>query len=174
MSNDPGQLVELQQRMNAELSGIGQMQNAISRAKREGELLNYLQNVVRDLAERRRRTIAEALVMPGATMAQVTSQLNLSRSAVVKLATPDLRVQMAKELTLQIARVQEQALAFRKQVELMAQQIAAAPSIGLAEAQEQARAVHKQVQQAAEKLIAGAPSIELAEDARRLLRNLVS
>jgi hypothetical protein len=90
--------------MNNELSLIGAIQRPLLRAKRQGELLGYLQDVITQLAHARRRTIAEALEMPGASMGQVTSELGISRSAVVKLATPDLREQMAQGLIERINR----------------------------------------------------------------------
>lgn len=100
--NDTSQLA-VQRAVDDELMLIGQMSNPLSRAKRAGELIQYLLNRTNQVAEMRRRAVAEALEWPGTSMEHVTSELGLSRSAVTKLAPPDLRAQMAENLRQRLA-----------------------------------------------------------------------
>ncbi len=96
------QMVE--RKVNEAVLGIHQIQNPITRAKRAGDLTDYLMARIEDLAAIRRRAVAEALEWPGGSMEKVTAELGVSRSAVVKLAPPDLRRQIAEELRERLAR----------------------------------------------------------------------
>jgi hypothetical protein len=103
VTNDPlAQMVEM--KVNEAVLGIHQTQNPITRAKRAGDLTDYLMARIEDLAAIRRRAVAEALEWPGGSMEKVTAELGVSRSAVVKLAPPDLRRQIAEELRERLAR----------------------------------------------------------------------
>jgi hypothetical protein len=103
VTSDTTPTIALQQALNSEVLGTHQTQDPITRARRAGELTNYLMTVTEDLAEIRRKAVAEALEWPGGSMETVTAQLGLSRSAVVKLAPPDVRRKIADELRERLA-----------------------------------------------------------------------
>jgi radical SAM superfamily enzyme with C-terminal helix-hairpin-helix motif len=96
--------IKLQQQLNDALSGVNQSGEPIHRAKRAGELKVYLQRVIDDLEQVRRRAIAEAINWPGESMATVAEKLNLSKSAIAKLATPDIREVISNDLRARLAK----------------------------------------------------------------------
>lgn len=94
----------LQKQVNGAISGLQQNRNPLQRSQLAGELMNYLKGVIDDLAEGQRESIAEAVNWPGESMATVATKLNLSKSAVAKLATPDIRDVIAKDLRARLAK----------------------------------------------------------------------
>jgi hypothetical protein len=96
--------ITLQQQINQAVSGLGQHRDALARAKRSTELLDYLQDVIKNqLSKIRREAVAEAVQWPDMSMAKVADELGISKSAVAKLVTPDLRTTMADDLRSRLA-----------------------------------------------------------------------
>ena len=78
---------------------VHQISSPLERARRAGELIEYLQCVVDDdLAQARQRAVAEAVQWPDMSMAKVAVALGLSKSAVAKMAGPDVRTAVAADL----------------------------------------------------------------------------
>jgi hypothetical protein len=97
--------IVLQQQLNQAISGVHQRRDPIERARSAGELMEALQRVINDdLAKVRREAVAEAVQWPNMSMAKVALELNLSKSAIAKLATPDIRDVMASDLRTRLAR----------------------------------------------------------------------
>jgi len=96
--------VKLQQQLNAAISEAHQSGEPLRSAQRAGALITYLQGAIEQLAQLRREAIAEAVQWPGESMATVAAKLNLSKSAVAKLATPDIREIVATDLRARLAR----------------------------------------------------------------------
>ena len=95
---------KLEKQLNETILGIHQSGEPLKRAQRSGELITDLQRVINNLAETRRKAIAEAVQWPGESLATVAAKLNLSKSAVAKLATPDLKDVIANDLRARLAR----------------------------------------------------------------------
>jgi len=96
--------INLQKQLNAAIAGIHQCAEPLERARRGGELIEYLQQAINQVAENRRRAVAEAVQWPGESMATIAAKLGLSKSAVAKLATSDLRDDVANDLRTRLAR----------------------------------------------------------------------
>ena len=96
--------IQLEQQLNKAFSGIHQRRDPVNRAEDFGELIAYLQLKIEDLAKGRREAVAEAVQWPGESMATVAAKLKLSKSAVAKLATPDIRDVIANDLRTRLAR----------------------------------------------------------------------
>lgn len=99
------QKVSLEMAVNDAIMGTHQISNPLERARRAGDLIEYLQRVVNsDLAPIRRRAVAEAIQWPNMSMAKVAVELGLSKSAVAKLAAPDIRNAVADDLRARLAK----------------------------------------------------------------------
>jgi DNA-binding MurR/RpiR family transcriptional regulator len=97
--------IALQQQLNQAISGIHQRSDPLDRARTAGELMEALQRTINDdLSKVRREAVAEAVQWPNMSMAKVALELNLSKSTIAKLATPDIRVMMANDLRTRLAR----------------------------------------------------------------------
>ncbi len=96
--------VKLQQQLNAAISGVHQSGEPVKTAQLAGALITYLQGAIEQLAQVRRQAVAEAVQWPGESMATVAAELNISKSAVAKLATPDMREIVASDLRARLAR----------------------------------------------------------------------
>jgi len=96
--------VKLRQQLNAAISGIQQTGEPVRRAQHAGDLITYLQGAIEQLAQVRRNAIAEAVQWPNESMATVAAKLNLSKSAIAKLATPDIREVVANDLRARLTR----------------------------------------------------------------------
>jgi hypothetical protein len=97
--------VTLQQQLNQAVSGVHQRRDPLERARAAGELMESLQQMINnDLAKVRREAVAEAVQWPNMSLSKVASELNVSKSAIAKLATPDIRVAMAADLRTRLAR----------------------------------------------------------------------
>jgi hypothetical protein len=68
------------------------------RAKDYGDLITGLQAIINSLSDPRRRAITEAALLPNASLQTVADELGLSKSAVAKLVTPDLRQVIGDDL----------------------------------------------------------------------------
>lgn len=95
---------KLQQQLNAAISEVHHGGEPLRSAQRAGALITYLQGAIEQLSQMRRRAVAEAVQWPNESMATVAAKLNLSKSAVAKLATPDIREIVAKDLRARLAR----------------------------------------------------------------------
>jgi hypothetical protein len=97
--------IPLQQQLNQAVSGIGQQRDPLERARRAGELIKQLQRFINgDLVKLRREAVAEALQWPNMSMAKVAIELEVSKSAIAKLATPDIREIIANDLRTRLKR----------------------------------------------------------------------
>lgn len=96
--------VKLQQQLNSAISGIHQSGEPVKTAQRASALMTYLQGAIEQLAQVRRLAVAEAVQWPGESMATVAEKLNISKSAVAKLATSDIREIVANDLRARLAR----------------------------------------------------------------------
>jgi len=94
----------VERQLNAAISKIQQTRDVMQRAREYGELMAGLQGAINYLAEPRRRAITEAALLPGASLQSVADELNLSKSAVAKLVTPDLRQVIGDDLRKRLAR----------------------------------------------------------------------
>jgi transcriptional regulator with PAS, ATPase and Fis domain len=77
--------IRVQQTVNEAVSGIHQCRDPLTRARKAGELTEYLQRRIDELAKTRRKAVAEAVQRPDMSMAKVASELDLSKSTVAKL-----------------------------------------------------------------------------------------
>ena len=93
----------LERQLNAAVSKIHQTRDVMRRAKDYGDLVAGLQIVINSLADARRRAITEAALLPGASLQSVADELGLSKSAVAKLVTPDLRRVIGDDLRKRLA-----------------------------------------------------------------------
>lgn len=96
--------VKLEQQVNEMISSIHQERDPLRRAQRASDLVAWLQSEVEQLSRIRRDAIAEAVQWPNESMATVAKRLGLSKSAVAKLATPDIRDVIASDLRARLAR----------------------------------------------------------------------
>ena len=94
----------VERQLNAAISRIHQTRDVMRRAKDYGDLMAGLQSVINSLADPRRRAITEAALLPGASLQSVAYELGLSKSAVAKLVTPDLRQVIGEDLRKRLAR----------------------------------------------------------------------
>jgi len=88
----------VEKQLNAAISKIHQTRDAMRRAKEYGDLMAGLQGYINSLADPRRRAITEAALLPGASLQKVADELGVSKSAVAKLVTPDLREVIGNDL----------------------------------------------------------------------------
>jgi hypothetical protein len=88
----------VERQINAAISKIHQIREPVKRAKELGDLIADLQIVINALADSRRRAIAEAVQWPGASLATVAESLGVSKSAIAKLVTPDIREVVGNDL----------------------------------------------------------------------------
>jgi len=95
---------DVERQLNAAISKIHQTRDAMRRAKDYGDLIAGLQSSINSLADPRRRAITEVALLPGASLQSVADELGLSKSAVAKLVTPDLRQVIGEDLRKRLAR----------------------------------------------------------------------
>jgi hypothetical protein len=97
--------IRVEQALNEAILGLHQQQsNPIERARNAGELIEYLRTKIDgDLATIRRNAVAEATQWPNMSMAKVAAELNLPKSTVARLASPDIRQMVAKDLRTRLA-----------------------------------------------------------------------
>jgi predicted transcriptional regulator len=95
---------QLQKELNKTISGVHQIREPVDRARAAVELITHLQQVIRDLSQGRREAIAEAVQWPGESMSTVAAKLEISKSAVAKLAPPVVRNAVADDLRTRLSR----------------------------------------------------------------------
>jgi hypothetical protein len=93
----------VERQLNAAISKIDQTREPVKRAKLLGDFIAALQAVINALADSRRRAIAEAVQWPGESLATVAESLGVSKSAIAKLVTPDIRETIGNDLRKRLA-----------------------------------------------------------------------
>jgi len=91
--------MNLEKALNQVISSIGSRQDPIDRALASARVGALVSQGLSQIQESRSRAVAEAVVLPGMSMAKVAAELGISKSMVAKLAGPsDFRQQLAADM----------------------------------------------------------------------------
>ncbi len=84
--------------VNRGISGLGMVRNPVLRAKIATEMARKLESALKQVTDQRQTAMAEALLQPGMSMAQLAAELGMSKSYVGKLAPLQVRQQVAERI----------------------------------------------------------------------------
>jgi hypothetical protein len=94
---------KIEKTINEYILFVHQNRDPLARARLSDEATAKLRGAIEQLNETKRKAIAEAVQWPGASLSSVAKEMNLSKSAIAKLAPPSLKEVIGRDLRERLA-----------------------------------------------------------------------